>query len=73
MTNTNLLKAKIKENGFKYGFLADQLGISAYGLANKMNNKTEFKATEIQTLCRILKIDSLTEKEAIFFDQRVEN
>lgn len=67
MTNTELLKDKIKDSGLKQGFIADQLGITSYGLANKINNKTEFKATEIQTLCQLLGITSLKEKETIFF------
>ena len=67
MTNTDKLKATIKEKGLKQGYIASQLGITSYGFANKMNNKTEFKATEIQMLCQLLDIKSLEEKESIFF------
>nr|DAJ49448.1 MAG TPA: hypothetical protein [Caudoviricetes sp.]DAJ71212.1 MAG TPA: hypothetical protein [Caudoviricetes sp.]DAN51733.1 MAG TPA: hypothetical protein [Caudoviricetes sp.]DAR10449.1 MAG TPA: hypothetical protein [Caudoviricetes sp.] len=35
----------------------------------KISNKSEFKAEEIQKLCTILSINSLREKENIFFKQ----
>ena len=72
MTDTEVLKKKIADAGLKQGFIADKLGLSSYGFANKLNNVTEFKATEIQTLCEILKITSLKEKEAIFFKSKVD-
>lgn len=67
MTNTEALKQKIKDQGLKQGYIADKLGLSAYGFANKVNNASEFKATEISLLCDILNITSLKEKESIFF------
>lgn len=68
MTNTELLEKKIDESGYKRRFIAKAIGLkSAYGLAKKIRNETEFKAAEINALCKLLKIDSLEEKEAIFF------
>lgn len=68
MTNTALLEKKIEQSGYKRSYIAKAIGLkSAYGLANKINNVTEFKAKEINKLCEILKIDSLEEKERIFF------
>lgn len=67
MTNTQLLVDKISESGLKRSHIAEKLNLSLYGFANKVNNVTEFKAGEIQALCRILKITSLQEKDAIFF------
>lgn len=68
MTNTKLLEEKICESGYKRSYIAKAIGLkSAYGLAKKINNETEFKATEINALCELLKIDSLEEKELIFF------
>ena len=67
MTNTELLKEKIKLSGYKRSFIAQQLGISTYCLAQKIDNKTEFKASEINALCGLLHIVSPEEKEAIFF------
>ena len=72
MTNTALLRQKINERGLKQGFIAEKLGITSYGFAKKLNNETEFKASEIQVLCDLLNITSLREKEAIFFDMTVD-
>ena len=66
MTNTNLLEQYIEGSGYKKGFIAKQLGITAYAFALKANNKSEFKASEIETLCNLLKIGA-KDKEAIFF------
>lgn len=67
MTNTKLLREKIDQSGYKLRFIAEKAGITYQGLLNKINNKTEFRAGEIQALYNLLK---LTEKERtkIFFD-----
>lgn len=68
VTNTELLEKKIIDSGYKKSFIAKAIGLkSAFGLANKINNKTEFKASEINALCDLLKIETAEEKEAIFF------
>lgn len=68
MTNTELLEEKIKESGYKKSYIAKAIGLkSTFGLSKKINNETEFKASEINTLCYLLKIDSSEEKEKIFF------
>ena len=66
MTNTSLLEQYIEKSGYKKGFIAQQLGITAYALTLKINNKSEFKASEITILCKLLKI-SAKDREAIFF------
>ena len=66
MTNTSLLEQYIEKSGYKKAFIADQLGLTAYGFMLKVNNKSEFKASEMHILCQLLKI-SATDKEAIFF------
>jgi hypothetical protein len=66
MTNTALLEECIKKSGFRKGFLAEQLGISSYGFALKCSNKSEFKANEIDILCKVLKI-GIKDRMAIFF------
>lgn len=68
MTNTSLLDKRINESGYKKSYIASKLGISAYGLSLKVNNKTEFKASEINVLCELLKIDT-KDRMAIFFAQ----
>ena len=67
MTNTTLLNERIERSGYKRSYIAKALGLSAYGLAKKIQNETEFKASEINALCGLLKIESPEEKEAIFF------
>ncbi|MGD6877872.1 helix-turn-helix domain-containing protein [Bacillus infantis] len=67
MTNTSLLRNKIDGSGLKLKFIADKMGISYYTLQKKINNVTEFTASEIDMLCNILSIDSLEERQSIFF------
>jgi acyl CoA:acetate/3-ketoacid CoA transferase alpha subunit len=66
MTNTALLKEKIKASGYKIGFLASQIGIGEHSLSRKINAKNEFKASEIEQLCKFLKITT-KERSEIFF------
>lgn len=71
MTDTKALREKIDDSGYKLRFIAKQLGITYQGFLKKINNETEFKATEIQTLCNLLNID-IQGKEQIFFTQNVD-
>ena len=66
MTDTELLREKIENSGYKLQFIAKSLGLKYQGLLNKINNRSEFRASEIQALYDLL---GLTEKErvAIFF------
>ena len=66
MTNTELLKQRMAESGYKIAFIAEKCGLTYQGFLNKVKNKAEFKAGEIQSLCDLLGIDK-DEKEAIFF------
>ena len=66
MTNTTLLMEYIEKSGYKMSFIAKQLGITAYGFSLKVNNKSEFKASEMTILCNLLKINA-KDKDAIFF------
>lgn len=68
MTNTALLEEYIAKAGLKKGFLAQSLGISAYTLTLKINNKNEFKANEIDILCKLLNI-GIRDRMRIFFAQ----
>lgn len=66
MTNTKKLKGRIIEEGTTQGKLAEILGISRQALSLKINDKSDFTASEIAKLCEILKIDN---KETYFFAQ----
>jgi hypothetical protein len=67
MTNTELLEKKIQDSGLKKSYLAEKVGLSIVGFRRCCVNKAEFRASQIQTLCRELQIESLEEKQAIFF------
>lgn len=66
MTNTKLLREKIDLSGYKLQFIAKKLGLTYQGFLNKINNRSEFRAGEIQILYDLL---GLTEEErvSIFF------
>jgi transcriptional regulator with XRE-family HTH domain len=72
LTNTTKLRELIKNSGLKKKYIAEKLGITTYGLQKKIDNKSEFKSTEIVTLCKLLHINSLSEKEEIFFVLKVD-
>lgn len=68
MTNTVELEVAIKRAGITKRKLAETLGLSEMGLYKKINNITEFKASEIAKLSEIL---DLPNKDEIFFNQKV--
>ena len=67
MNNTALLEQAIKNSGLKKNFLAEKVGLSPAGFCNCLNNRAEFRASQINILCELLNITDLAEKEAIFF------
>ena len=71
MTDTNTLRLLVKNAGLKFAYIAKQMDLTPYGLQNKIDNRTEFKASEIAKLCKILSIDQ-NQKESVFFANNVE-
>lgn len=71
MTNTPLLRKKLDESGYKLRFVAKQLGITYQGFLKKINNETEFKASEIQALKDFLNLTD-EERDMIFFTNEVD-
>lgn len=71
MTNTTMLEKYIEKSGYKRAYIAKTLGISSYTLAMKINNSSEFWASEIDTLCELLNID-VSERMEIFFAKVVD-
>ncbi|MCD8124445.1 MAG: hypothetical protein LUE23_05325 [Lachnospiraceae bacterium] len=67
MTDSKALRDLIDKRGLKMKYVAERLGLSAYGFQLKVDNHKEFKTSEVSALCEILEIKSLTEKEKIFF------
>ena len=71
MTDTALLRTKIEESGYKIRYIAKQIGITYQGLLKKMNNESEFKASEIKGLQDLLNLTDST-RDRIFFTVDVE-
>ena len=66
MTNTKKLRALILERGFIQEQVAAHLGITTASLNYKINNKREFKASEIHALIELLEIKD-EDVNGIFF------
>lgn len=71
MTNTVKLEMAIARSGLTRKFLAERLGLSTMGFYKKIHNLTEFKASEIETLTKLLNLIPL-ERDAIFFNTNVD-
>ena len=71
MTNTAKLKAKIAALGLLQEAVAMQLGMTSATFNYKLNNKTEFKESEIKKLAKILHL-TVEEVFDIFFAEEVE-
>lgn len=67
MTNKELLEKAIQASGLKKVFLASQIGLTPAGFYNCINNRAEFRVSQVHILCDLLGITDLEEKEAIFF------
>lgn len=66
MVNTKLLREKIDASGLKLNYIADQLGITRFGLYKKLQDGSEFKPSQIMKLCNLLRIETLEERKQIF-------
>lgn len=67
MTNTQLLEKKIQQSGLKKVFIAEKIGVTPTTLSALINNKAEFKVSQIRTICQVLNIKDDAEVKAIFF------
>lgn len=72
MTDTEKLMEYVKDSGLKLGFIAEKMGLSRFGLYKKINNESDFKAREIETLCELLHITSMGDRNRIFFAKTVD-
>lgn len=64
------LNEKIDESGKSKVYLAKKLGITTQGFYNKLNGKNDFTRKEVEILCDELPIETLREKENIFFSKQ---
>lgn len=71
MTNTNALYQAVRRSGYLLRYVAQSLHLSYQGFLNKAKNKSEFTASEIQTLVALLKL-SAEERDVIFFAAKVD-
>lgn len=69
MTDSVELRKAVDKSGLKYLKIADEMGISSYTLQKKIDNETEFKASEIVKLSALLSLND-AQRSAIFFHQR---
>lgn len=68
MTDTNALKSAIIAKGYTQNEIASKISISPTSFNYKLNNKREFKASEISALCKILGLSDTS----IFFANSVD-
>jgi hypothetical protein len=54
VTDTKKLRKLVEASGLKYRFIAEKMNLSPFGLALKIDNKNDFKASEISELSIIL-------------------
>lgn len=66
MTDSKKLRDAVEKKGLKYNFIARTMGLSAYGLKKKIENDSEFKASEIKRLSGLLSLSN-KERDEIFF------
>lgn len=67
MTNIDMLEDKIYLSGLKKGYIAAKIGVSPSTFSALLNNKSEFKASQIRDICTVLNITDDAEIKAIFF------
>lgn len=70
MVKTQELEEIIKSSGLKKKYIANQLGVTVYGLSLKINNIHEFKLSEFVKICDILNITDPQKRSEIFLQQK---
>ncbi len=67
MVNTRLLEETIRNSGMTMVAVAEKSGILRETLYNKLRGTSEFKASEITNLSKVLRL-STKERDDIFFN-----
>lgn len=67
MVDTQYLEKMIDESGKTKSHIAKRLGMSRQSFFQKCSNKSDFRLSEVDALCKELNITRLSEKEKIFF------
>lgn len=68
VTDTEGLKKAIEDSGLKMNFICDHIGITYATLRRKINNETEFTASEIMAMALLLNLSD-QQRTNIFFKQ----
>lgn len=71
MTNISLFKKHCAINGISIQEIADKLGITKQAMYKKLQNKAEFKQSQIALIIEYLNLND-SECNAIFFGNEVE-
>ena len=66
MTDKNLLYYFVKRAGFKNKDIAEAIGITPSGYTLKISNKSDFRQSEIKTICDLLSL-TVEERDRVFF------
>ena len=72
MTNTLEFEIALKRSKLSKRDVATKLNLSLMGLYKKMNNITEFKASELAALYELLNLKTFEDQQKIFFAQNVD-
>lgn len=67
MTNTKLLEDRIQQSGLKKSFIAACIGVSSATFSALLAGKSEFKVSQVKTVCELLDIKDEETLRAIFF------
>ncbi len=71
MTNSKMLSDVISDTGITITAISRRIGITREGFYKKLNNETEFKASEISAIQQILHLTN-KKRDEIFFANEVE-
>ena len=69
MANNEMIRAYIRDSGYKLQFIARAMEISQTALSQKLQGKTQFKLSEAEQLSTMLGLN-MAERDACFFDQQ---
>ena len=71
--NYSKLLGRMKERGITQEQLAQEIGVNEATLNSKLNNKFNFKANEMDAICRVLDIPNIEIGEYFFLHQEFGN
>ena len=70
MVDLKLLVETIDRSGLKRSYIAEEIGLTREGLWNKLSGKTEFTASEMSGLKRVLSLSNARFRRIFFATER---